>query len=114
MMKKVKLQYEWWEAVLEINYNENTLQWMKDQVLFWIGGQDAIDEQDGDVEKAYLKMLGVKLLELSSEYNLYGVEKEFEDMEGWAQLDSTFGVIIRGIDSWKVDESEISVVEIGL
>jgi len=96
----------WWEAKLKITYNENTLKWMENQVLFWVGGQDRIDDEDGDVEKAYLKMLANFIIHESIEYNAYGIRAEIEKAEGWAALDERFGVELISVDTWSFQEDE--------
>lgn len=111
-MKKVKLSFDWWDAVVEIDDSPKTLGLMQEQVLFWMGGPELIDDEGGNIEKAYLKMLAKEILFLSAEYNLYGVISEFENKEGWASLDGRHGVRLTSIDAWSFASNDISVEEI--
>ena len=111
-MKKVKIGFDWWDAVVEITESEETTNIMREQLLFWMGGQRMIDDADGDVEEAYLKMLAVELINSSMDYTLSGVLKDFEEKEGWATLDGTFGVKLISVNEWKFDEDEFFFEEI--
>jgi len=107
VMKTVKLTYDWWEAVLEVDESKATKAVMKEQLLFWLGGQDRINEADGDVEKAYLKMLAGRLILLSMEWNVEGVKDQIKESEGWVPIDGTYGVKLVSIDAWEFSEAEI-------
>ena len=111
-MKKIRLNFEWWDAVVEIDYNENTLQWMKDQLLFWSGGQEKIDDEEGNIEQAYLKMLAQEILPLSQSLNLYGLTEHFKEAEGWAALNDDFGVKLVSVEPWNFETEDIQLVEI--
>jgi hypothetical protein len=114
-MKRVSLNYEWWDAVVEINYNENTLQWMKDQLLFWAGGTERIeDELGGDIEKAYLRSLAQEILPLSQSRSLSGIVAYFAEAEGWAALNDDFGVRLVSVDTWSFDAGDILLKSVQL
>ena len=112
MIKKVRINFEWWDCAVEIEQNQQTLDYMKEQLLFWSGGQRRIDKENGDIEKAYLKMLGYELILMSIDYNLYGILSEFKDKEGWYSLDGSYGVKLISIDEWEFDKDEFYIEEI--
>lgn len=109
-MKKRKISYEWWEAVVEIADDAEGS--MKEQLLFWLGGQEMIDDADGDVELAYLRMLGRELVRESMDLTLPGILKEWETREGWAPLDGSCGVTLVSMDTWEFHDDDFSVSEI--
>lgn len=112
MAKKTKkITYEWWDAVVEIDEGPETTEMMKEQVLFWMGGQQMIDREKGDVELAYLKMLGRALIRLSMEYNMTGVLDEMDEREGWAPLRGKHGVTLISCDQWDFDDGEFQIIE---
>lgn len=111
-MKKVKITHDWWDATLEIQESPETLEAMKEQLLFWMSGEDMIEAAGGDIEKAYLKMLAVELIHTSIEWNIEGVKSQFEEKEGWAPLDGTKGVTLIRIDSWEFSEDDFFICEV--
>lgn len=111
-MRKVKMSFEGWEAEVKIDDRVNPKEMMEEQLLFWTAGESRIAKEDGDIEKAYLKMLAQEMLPLSQGLNISGVKSEFKNREGWGSLDGKFGVTLTAIDSWYVDEDDISVMEI--
>jgi hypothetical protein len=108
-IETITLSYDWWEAIVEVDDTPSTIRVMKEQLLFWGGGQEWIDEEDGDIKAAYLKKLGRTLLVESMEWNLKGVLSAFENREGWAPLDGTYGVKLTQIDSWGWSQRDIEI-----
>ena len=45
--KRVEITFDWWSSVVEIDQSEETTEAMKEQLLFWSGGQGLIDDADG-------------------------------------------------------------------
>tara|TARA_R110002072_G_scaffold299355_1_gene474683 strand:+ start:379 stop:744 length:366 start_codon:yes stop_codon:yes gene_type:complete len=111
-MKKVKVTFDWWEMLVEINPCDKTLAGMKEQLLFWTGGEGCIDAEDGDIESAFLKMLAAEILPLSQEYNLRGINNYFNEAEGWLPVDGTFGVKVIDLSAWEFMRHEMDVDEI--
>lgn len=112
-MKKVKIEFDWWEADVLIEDTPETLEKMKEQLLFWMGGQQWIDDEDGDVEMAYLKMLTRTILPLSMDYNLFGIVEKISDREGWYPIDGTHGVKLISCDSWYFESGNIHISTVG-
>ena len=104
-IKKKTINFEHWEAVVEVNNSLETKESMKEQLLFFMGGQRLIDGAEGDIEEAYLKSLGGQLIRLSMDYNLYGVLEEIDEMEGWLPVRGKYGVKLISVDPWDFDES---------
>jgi hypothetical protein len=80
---------------------------MKEQLLFWSSGKDRIRSAGGDIEKAYLKMLGQQLINGSMEWNVEGIKAQFDDKEGWCDLRGKLGgVELISCDQWTWDEDD--------
>ena len=87
-------KFDWWEAVVEIEESEATTGAMKEQLLFWSGGQDRIDNADGDIEKAYLKMLGSHMIFESIGMNIEGVKTLLMMKKAGVQFVVKMGLIL--------------------
>lgn len=111
-MKKVKISYEWWNAIVEIDETPETVEYMKDQLMFWTGGERRIDYEDGDVETAYLKMLGEAMISQTMRLNIHGILNYFSEAEGWALLDGSFGIRLVSVDNWEFETDEFIIEEI--
>lgn len=105
-MEKITVTYEfWWEVTLLVDPTK--LHIFEEQVLFWMNGKDRIKNEKGDIKKAFLKMLVIELIEMSIHLNQKGIEKEFENKEGWYPLTIENGVRIIDIDSFHFDEDDL-------
>ena len=111
-MRKVQIEYEWWLAVLEIDDSESTLSTMRDQLLFWTNGQERIKDSNGNIELAYLRMIGRELMLNSMEFNIKGVLEHFKGLEGYAPLDGSHGVKLLSVDSWQFEECDFYIRKI--
>ena len=47
-----KIEFDWWQAVVEIDGKPETLELMEEQLLFWMGGQERINTAKGNIEQA--------------------------------------------------------------
>ena len=108
-MVRIKINYEWWEAVFEIDRSDKTIETMKDQILFWMSGEDRIEKEGGDIEKAYLKMVSQEMIDETMRFNLKGILSYFEDAEGYAPLNGEYGVKLISVDNWKFDEDDFFI-----
>ena len=61
-----------------------------------------------DEEEAFLKLLGSRLLPLSTNHTLAGILEIWSDLEGWYPLDGTHGVRLTQIDCWEFDDVVVS------
>lgn len=96
----------------------NTLMAMKEMVLFWTDGDKSLEENDGDVTKTFLQQLAreITIIQISNNYNLKGVISEFRNMEGWCQMDGSYGLKIIDVDDppfFEHREFEVEEVEHG-
>ena len=84
-MEKITITYEfWWEVTLLVDPTK--IDKFKEQILFYMNGGERIENENGDIKKAFLKMLVIELIEMSMHFNQKGIEKEFENKEGWYPL----------------------------
>jgi len=110
MKVNVKISYEWWEATVEIFRSDETTNNMKEQLLFWGGGQERIDNQDGNIEQAYLKMLGEYLIaESIIGWTVKGLIDEWNDKEGWSKLDGSAGIKLLSCSNWEFETEEFFI-----
>jgi len=115
--KKYKISYEWWEAVLEIEHTEQTLNNIKEQLTFFMGCPKSTQEStdwDGLVSR-YLRQIAPHLLWESMEWNLTGVIRQFQEggkYEGYLPIGGEFGVKLILIDTWEFPSDEFNVEEV--
>ena len=114
MAEKYKLTFDWWEAVLEIKDDEKTKNHMKDQLLFFSGGQELIDNEDGDITQAYLKQTTPSLIKESMEWKKGGVINQIADnmYEGFLPIDGSFGVTLISIDNWEFADDDLRIEKV--
>ena len=106
-----KIEFDWWQAVVEIDGKPETLELMKEQLLFWMGGQGRINTAKGNIEQAFLKMLGQFLIYESIGHTLEGVLCAIDEAEGWASLRGKYGVKLIYVESWEFEENEFMVTD---
>ena len=111
-MYRRKIIFDWWEAVVEIDDTPKTKEVMKEQLLFWLGGQRRIDKVSGDVELVYLEMLGQYLIAESMGCTLEGVLCAVEESEGWCSLRGKYGIKLISVDSWEFEDDAFMVAKV--
>lgn len=100
-MQKYNLSYDWQDlAEVEIDESEKTSALMKEMLLFWSSGEDRLAENNGNITKAWLKMLGAFLIRNRRRPN---------DDEGWCDLDGSHGIKITYFTEWEIDEDNIEI-----
>jgi len=111
--KIFKVQHDWsgWTVTLRINQDSSTLDTMREMLLFWMGGQDRIDDCEGDVQTAWLLFFAQRAIVESVQWNLQGVKSQFEQREGWAPLDGSCGIELIACDSLDFETDDFSVTE---
>lgn len=72
------------------------LSYFKDMILFWSGGQERLDENNGDILKTFLIQLCNRciLFLAEDELNTEGLISKFNGLEGWHPMDGSFGIRI--------------------
>ena len=88
-MKKKKIEFDWWIAEVEIDDKPETIELMKEQLLFWSNGKYRIATANGNIEQAFLKMLGLFLINESIGHSLEGVLCAIDEAEGWGKAPSS-------------------------
>ena len=88
-----------------------TLEMVQMSLDFFTGGQEAIEDSDGDICIAYAKFIGQKVVRESMDWNLKGIISAFNDAEGYLTLDGTNGVTLIRSDTFEIEE-EFSAEEI--
>lgn len=74
---------------------------IKDMVNFWSGAEDRLEENDGNYTNAWLKMLGMFIL---------NNRRPPDGDEGWCKLDGKFGIKILSWNRWEFDEEQIDLI----
>jgi hypothetical protein len=108
-MKTVTITYDWWEAVVEVDDTQDTIDVMTEQLLFWSGGKSRIKQANGDVITAYMKMLGEQLITLSMTYSLNGIISHFDEAEGWYDVKGNHGVKLISCNEWEFEDMGVTV-----
>lgn len=109
MKKRVTISFDWWYAIVEIEDSQETIKLMEEQLMFWSGGKYRIQREKGDIEKAYVKMLGQELINLSMEFNIEGIKSHFDDKEGWCDLRGKFWVELIDCQTWVFEEDDFDI-----
>lgn len=116
MKKTYKLTFDWWDATIEIDQDEKTLDNIKSQLSFFTGGQRIIDNAENaeEIIEAYLRQIARSLVIESMDWKLAGViDKIADDMhEGFLPIDGSFGVKLISIDNWEFSEDDFWVGEV--
>ena len=91
-----------------------TMDIMKEMIGFWMGGEGRLDDNDGDVTKTFLQQLGREIFIIlsNSNWNVNGVIAEFENREGWAAMNGSFGIKIIDTDVVEFSHSDFEVEEV--
>ena len=73
--------------------------------------QEIIDEEGGDLIRAYLRQMGPLLIEESMDWNIEGVKARIaEDVyEGILPIDGSFGVTLLSIEAWEWGDSDFHI-----
>ena len=106
-MKKVKIEYEHWSAVVQINYNKRTLEIVRDHLTY---RSDSVTTDADEIEEAYLRMLGQKLIGISaSNWNKFGALDIINESDGWMPLNDEFGIKLLSMDNWNFLEEDFEL-----
>jgi len=101
------------DLVVEIDHDQVTDEFLHSINSFWSEADDRLDDADNNVLNAVLKMLGQQCWELmiANGFNTYGLIQEFNDREGWPDMDGSYGIKIINCDALLFDISDITVKE---
>ncbi len=106
------------EVVVEIDSSVMTEEKLHEINNFWSGAEDRLDDADGIVVNAVLKMLSAEVFRLSIDHML--VEECFDwkcrytgkqrnGIEGWPEMDGSFGIKIVSYDDFEIRADDIGV-----
>ncbi len=102
-MQTYKLSYDWQEiARVEID-KEKCQPLLKEMILFWMGGEEKIEDNGGNIVQTWLKQLGAFIVRRG---------RAPDGDEGWTKLDGTYGIKILSCERWEVDEDSIEIESI--
>jgi len=118
---RLVMNQTYWEMQVEIDedfvytYGDNKKETCKAAIItmveFWANHKSLLDDNDGDYTKAFLKMLAreVYLIAASKPFNIKGIMREFEDREGWCNMDGSFGIKLIKVDEVDPDYSDFEI-----
>lgn len=99
-MKTHKIEYNFTDiATVEIDESKAAAP-IKEMVEFWMGWEDAVEDNDGDYTKTWLQNLALFIIRNG---------RPPSDDEGWVPLDGTHGITIKTWDAWRPERDEISI-----
>lgn len=110
--KQYQIVFDWWDALIEINDNQETREAIKRQLLSFSDGQQLIDAEGGDIIQAYLKQMSTQLITASIDCTLSGVVKLYQQKDGFIPLDGSKGVKLLSIDNWVFHLSDFVFEEV--
>lgn len=110
-IKTFKVSYSWmdWDMKIEIDFDfPNIMSDMKEMVLFWSGGEERLDFNDGDVVKTFLQQLVQKVYFMINDCgSLYTLVNHFDwdnkfyyGKEGYCNMDGSKGIKIIEAHTW--------------
>lgn len=118
-MSEIKLytgKYSTWnsdfEVVIEIDHDVCTEANLRELNNFWGGAEDRVNDEDGDVTKAVLKLLCAEILRRS--VSAFDAVQSFnwnagKGVEGWPSMDGSFGIKIISYDELEISTSDIEI-----
>ena len=103
MTKKYELEYDWATlacvTIDEVKAEES----IREMVEFWSGWEDALEDNQGDYTRTWLKNLAKFILRNG---------RIPHDEEGWVWLQGTHGITVKLMDVWRPDNDEIEIKEL--
>lgn len=101
-IRKYQIEYEFIDiATVNIDHEiANPI--IKEMVEFWMGWEDALNENDGDYTRTWLKNLALFIMRR-------GMLPDGD--EGWAPLEGSMGISVVKWDRWEPDKEMIDIIE---
>lgn len=97
------------EVVVEIDDTICTDELLHEINNFWSGAEDRLDDSDGDVTLAVLKMLCTMCLRVSTSSFVVPYLTHSHNEEGWPVLDGSWGIKLISVDDFEFEDSEVTV-----
>lgn len=112
-IKRYTLTYaSQFDVVVEIDDTICTDELLHEINNFWSSADDRLDDADGDITKAVLKMLALFCLRLSSDKFVESYLTKEHNEEGWPVLDGSYGIKLISVDDFTFDDDEIEVAKV--
>jgi hypothetical protein len=104
--------HDWsgWQATVRIQQDAETLESMREMLLFWSDGEQRIEDAEGDITEAWLVMFGETALTATRGRKLETVKYMFERTAGWAPLDGSCGIELLKADCFETDPIDFTIV----
>ena len=119
MLQQYRIDYDdKIDVVIEIDNEKVTNKDLHEINNFWSGSDDRVDEEDGSVLNAVLKMLANVIFsnQLYYGFGTSGSIRKFdwdkEGVEGWPKMDGSMGFKIISVDDADFDTDYMNVVAI--
>ncbi|SDM39933.1 Protein of unknown function [Pedobacter antarcticus] len=125
MLKVYKVIYptEFWECQVEINedfivsgpaWEGNCKSAMEGMIAFWMGGNERLAENEGNVSKTFAQQLAREayMILVERDLTLYGVIEEIGSREGWGKPDGSLGYKLIYVDDVEIRHKDFEVEEI--
>ncbi|MFP9470297.1 DUF2528 family protein [Pectobacterium brasiliense] len=103
------------DLIIAINHDIVTDELLNQINSFWLDGAERLEDEDGDVLAAVLKMLGRRCwtLMIQHGYDVNQLICHFNDgEEGWPKMNGSSGFQIIDCDELEFDTVDISVSEV--
>ncbi|MES2596036.1 MAG: hypothetical protein V4662_11900 [Verrucomicrobiota bacterium] len=97
-----KLRFDFLPLATVTIDEEKAAPFIKQMVEFWMSWEDNLEEAGGDYTRAWLKMLGLFIVNNG---------KPPRNDEGWCDLDGSFGITLNDWDRYEPDESGLEIIE---
>lgn len=112
MKKRYTISYDWsFDLVVDIDHDVMTDANLHEINNFWNNADYRLRKADGDISKAVLTMLGLTAFTMSVEYWDADDRLRRGDVEGWPQMDGKYGITLVSLDTFELDEDDLSIKE---
>jgi len=90
-----------WGCSLKISDDENTLNIMKESIMFFSGGQRRLDKYGGDIIKTFCFQIASVLFDFSKKGLCLVSEiiDEWKNVEGYPKIDGSHGITLWLVES---------------
>lgn len=116
MIRTYEIDFDWKASVkVEVDHSVFT-----DEVAtmingFWMGADDRLHCEDGNLIKAVLKMLAARIFAMDIELGIgvSGLIALFDNEEGWPKMNGSDGIKIVSLDGLTFEPEDMSVSVVG-
>ena len=107
MIKRYKIEYDWWNCVIEFDTSKFDNQLLEACLDFYSWDYNT----EGDLYEEYAKKLAGVIINYSMDCLLEGIIRNFEE-EGMPILDGSNGVTLISCENWEFDDNAFENVEL--